>query len=121
MRYAITFIVTAGLLFAAGCGEPTRDDRVMDIAEAGCDRFDACGEIGEGERYSSRSECLSELEGDFYTLWPADTCDAGQINEAKFNSCVVDAQNFPCDSNAFDTGGFALECRAGNVCIDPRD
>jgi hypothetical protein len=121
MRNILIGTTIAAVLVAVGCGEPTRDERVRDISQTGCDRFDACGEIGSGQRYDTYSECVSELEGYFYDLWPADACGQGQINESEFDNCMVEAENFPCNSNILDLGAFGLECRAGNVCIDPRD
>lgn len=117
------FIMTslAALVFASGCGEPTRDERVMDIAQTGCDRFETCGEIGSDERYDTYAECLSELEGTFYDLWPADSCGQGQINDSEFDRCVDRAANYPCDSNFLDQLSYLNECGSGDVCIDPRD
>ena len=121
MKSLLTLALSTAILFATGCGEPSRDERVMEISQQGCDRFDSCGEIGSGERYETYSECVSELEGYFYDLWPADACGQGEINDIKYDECVVEAENYPCGSDLADLGAFAIECRAGNVCIDPRD
>lgn len=121
MRQHLFLISVAALLFASACGEPTRDERVMDISQTGCDRFDSCGEIGSGQRYETYSECVSELESTFYDLWPAEQCEAGQMNDSTYNTCRERAQNFPCDSGILDQLSFANSCGAGDVCIDPRD
>lgn len=109
------------MLVAAGCGEPSREERVQDIAQVGCDRWQECGEIGPGERHESYAECRSSLESTFYDLWPAEQCEAGQMNDSTYNTCRERAQNFPCDSGILDQLSFANSCGAGDVCIDPRD
>lgn len=121
MKRLLILGAVASLLLSTGCGEPNRDERVAEIAQTGCDRFDACGEIGSGGRFDTYSECVSDLEGTFYDLWPADECSEGQINENAYETCVDRANNFPCDSNVFDQLSFAASCGEGDVCIDPRD
>ncbi len=109
------------MLVAAGCGEPSREERVQDIAQVGCDRWQECGEIGPGERHESYAECRSSLESTFYDLWPAGQCGNGQINESVYDSCTERANNFPCDAGFFDQVGFAADCGADDVCIDPSE
>ena len=129
MGMLVLGVVSASSLLV-GCGpvatgrddgvfEPSREERVQGMATQFCNRFDACGEIGPGQGYESYSECTSELESDFYDLWPADECANGQIDSVAYENCYQRAENYPCDSNVFDLFSFLGSCDAETVCIDP--
>ncbi len=103
-----------------GIFEPSRERRVEALAQTACDRFDSCGDIGSDENYETYEECISETESNLYDLWPADECNDGQIDSVTYGECYDRAENFPCDSNFFDLASFSVDCRADEVCTDPR-
>lgn len=103
--------------------EPTLDTRIELIAQKACARFDECGNIGEGDgnTYQTMSECRSEMESDFYELWPSDECSDGRVNSDKYDDCVARSESYSCDDNIFDFISYYSECSANDVCTDPAD
>lgn len=132
MKQMIWAAVSGAMIWgAAGCGpvaegrddgvfEPSRERRVEGIAKQLCNRLDSCGEIGEDYSYKTKDECRSELESDFYDLWPADECSDGRIDSVAYGACYDRAENYPCDSNIFDLFSYLSSCGEDDVCTDPK-
>ncbi len=83
------------------------------LAEAGCDRAQACGDIGGSGRYGTRDECLratSKADADNLDL---DRCP--QLDAAQLEACTKAVQEAPCDHE-----GSHLErmdaCRVAVLC-----
>lgn len=125
-------LVGSMLMFAACTGEageavdntvaePSLDTRVQLIATEACERFEECGNIGEGDgnAYETMEECRTEMEGDFYDLWPQDECSDGRVDATKYDSCLMRAETYSCDDNIFDFIAYYSECNADDVCTDP--
>ena len=117
--------LAAGLAMSlSACLEPSREDQRDAAAGAYCERLDACGDIGAGERYASADDCAVAQRDLFNDLWPADKCSDGRINEERYDACVDKLRGVECNMNIFDVvdlAKFAADCNAGEVCIDPAD
>lgn len=100
--------------------EPDRESRVQSISDEACDRSEECGEIGPDKTYETRSECESDMRSRFYDLWPEASCNRGQINDDRYDTCVKRVETFSCDGAGafFDTLTFGDECDSDAVCID---
>lgn len=143
MKRKETFLLAAGvcatalLAFLPGCNsdaaddtalEPTRDERIRSLANAACDRYEdtdaGCPGFGTGDdqRYETKGDCVRDFESRGSTLWPNERCGQGQIDNARFESCVDRAENFACSTglqNISDAISALNECNADTVCIDP--
>ncbi len=122
-----------GLMFCAACAgeageavddtvvEPALDTRIEFIANKACDRFEECGEIGEGDDqdYKTRDECENDMESSFRDLWPADECSDGRIEATAYDACVSRAETYSCDMGIFEFITYYDECNASDVCTDP--
>ena len=101
--------------------EPSRETRIKDLAEDACDRYESCTGYGtgSGQTYPSEAECRSDFTNKAGTLWPTDKCGSGQINNARYESCVSSAQNVACGGGILDTIIALDDCNASKVCTDP--
>ena len=121
MSCAYRYLLSSSLMFLIfsqlGCLEPSREDYRDDLAQASCERLEACGNIPGS--YDSFDDCIVEKRADFNDLWPASKCDNGRINEARAEDCIKRAESYSCNSNFLDDLAFVNECRADKVCIDP--
>jgi len=118
-RSALT--ISLGLCLT-GCTEPSRESQRDTAADTYCERLEACGDVGAGQRYASMDDCAIAQRDFFNDLWPADKCSDGRINEERFDSCVADLEVAECSMNIFDVldvAEFLAKCRAQEVCIDP--
>jgi len=101
--------------------EPSRETRISDLAEAACDRYEECTGYGTGSgmTYPSESECRADFTSKAGTLWPSDKCSNGQINNARYETCVNSAKSVACGGGILDTIAALDDCNSGKVCTDP--
>lgn len=119
MSCAYRYLLSGSLMFLlmnqVACLEPSREDYRDDLAQASCERQEACGNIDDID------DCIVEKRADFNDLWPADKCGNGRMNEARAEDCIKRAESFSCSGNFIDDLAFLNECKASKVCIDPAD
>ncbi len=108
-------VVTALALSIAGCGT-AREPRVERMARVACDRFAECGSLEAN--YGSYSECTSDMEAQFYDLWPAGQCGDGQMDGPTYRDCLDRAAVYSCNATVIDFLSFVDSCSADDVCID---
>lgn len=114
-------LLSSALIFITlsqvACLEASREDYRDDLAQASCERLEACSKIPGS--YDSFDDCVVEKRADFNDLWPESECGNGRINEVRAEDCIKRAETYSCNSNFFDDLAFVNECRAEKVCIDP--
>ena len=101
--------------------EFSREQYVEQISDEACDRFEACGKIGEGQLYANEDECESKMEANFYELWPEDQCGGSKITGSRYKSCYEQAHDFTCESglsSVDDYMTYISNCNASQVCTD---
>lgn len=83
------------------------------LAEAGCDRAQACGDVRAGGKYDSRENCLravSKADADNLGL---DQCP--KLDAAQLEACTKAVRSAPCKHS-----GSTLErmgaCRVADLC-----
>jgi hypothetical protein len=101
--------------------EPSRETRIENLSEAACDRYEDCSGFGSGgnQQYSSEAECEADFTKKAGTLWPADKCANGQINDARYDACVASAKAVACGGGVLDVIAALDDCNAAKVCTDP--
>lgn len=123
-RLGLSLLALLGpALMWGGCGEPSREEARDDIAQVRCDRFEECGQIGSGERFSSMDACVVDQTREFDMRWPAARCSSGHLNEARYEDCLKRASTLACDGAIAiaDQQAFDMECSARRLCVDPGD
>ena len=111
VRMAAAVVVMIGLV---GCGPYTRADAREVAAQKACDWYAACGEVGEGQQFADRDECLLETENSFNSLWSDEVCS--EIEREDLDVCLRAIQDTQCD-NAWDfLNTIFNRCSAANVC-----
>lgn len=86
------------------------------IASARCEREQACGNIGDDETYTSRSDCFARIQSDWKDDLSARACPGG-INQRELDECLGEVRQEACE-NPFDTLSRIAECTQGQICIE---
>lgn len=82
------------------------------LAQARCDRFDACGEIAGGKRYESKSACLTREQSDLDDAWSSDKCD--HVDSVGLDACLSATRGRTCDAKI---SSMPSECDRDKVCV----
>lgn len=88
---------------------------VRRIAEARCDRAQACNDVGSGHKYADRDACVRDMSRDARKTLDDEACEKKGIDERRLNECIKDIRNEACD-NPFDSIERAAACRRGELC-----
>jgi hypothetical protein len=115
------WIMVVGVSGLFGCGSTIADitnkqsDAVNAVADSTCDRYDACGEIASGKKYTTREECIAAEKGNWNGRWPVAECD-NRINGDKLRFCLDAIEATSC-TNVFDQINTAYaKCPQSDVC-----
>ena len=109
----------------APTGEPSREERITQLATAACARYAdtaaGCPGYGTGDdqEYETETDCLADFQERATDMWSASECGSGQINVGRYRACEDRAKLAACSQGFIDTIMAASECRASEVCIDP--
>ncbi len=103
-------------LLAAGCGGNLDQAEARDqAAQASCDFYARCGELGPGERYSDRDQCTVQLRAFWNGQWSKEACD-GQVRSEDLEGCLRAIEDTQC-GNGLDIANTVLNrCGAEQVC-----
>lgn len=114
VRMALAAALMVGMVGMVGCGPYTRADAREVTAQKACDWYAACGEIGEGEQFEDRDECLLETENSFNSLWNDESC--AEIERENLEVCLRAIEDTQCN-NAWDFINTVFNrCSVANVC-----
>ena len=86
------------------------------IAEARCEREQACGNVGDDKTHPSVAECSARIQDDWKEDLNARQCPGG-INQAQLNECMTKIRAEDC-GNPFDTLARITECTSNQICIE---
>lgn len=103
-------------LLATGCaGNYTETDALTRVTSASCDWYDRCGRIGEGQEFTSRSVCESNLHAKWVAEWPNGACD-GRIRNETLNACLDFMKATECANTPDLVSAVASKCGRNVVC-----
>lgn len=87
------------------------------IAEAGCDREQACGNFGTGKRFVNRETCIDSLGSESWNKFS--NCSYG-VKERELSSCLNEVRTQACAgvTAPLDWLDRALVCRTNDLCLD---
>lgn len=101
----------------AGARMLMNDDAAMRLANARCDRENACDKIGAFRRFTDRDACVRELFQEAHADVVPEACPAG-VDETKLARCLAAVQSQPCD-DARATVDEPASCRRDELCATP--
>jgi hypothetical protein len=93
---------------AAGSRTSARDQ----LAQARCERFDACGEIASGKRYDTKSACVTREQSDLDDAWKSEDCD--HVDQVGLDACLNATRGRTCDAKL---SSMPSECDRDKVCV----
>jgi len=86
------------------------------LSDARCAREQACNNVGDGKKFSSRSVCLDQMRGGIANDLNAYQCPGG-IDEAAVRQCQVAIRSEECGAHPFETITRMDKCRSGPMCM----
>lgn len=104
-----------------GCGEEVANltdrqaDAVTVATDATCDRYEKCGEVGDGKTYTSRSDCESRVRAFWNDQWPASDCE-GHISGDGLTTCTDRIKSTECGSFVDALATAYVSCSKSDVC-----
>jgi hypothetical protein len=84
------------------------------LTNALCDRATSCNEVGDGERFSTRAECVTHFDAAGYDDLRLETCRT-DVDEVLLAACLDTLKSVPCDL-ALESPHAIAACRAGELC-----
>jgi hypothetical protein len=72
------------------------DDAAMKLANARCEREDACDKVGAFRRFTSQDACVRELFAEAHAAVVPEACPAG-VDEGRLSRCLAEIQSQPCE------------------------
>lgn len=90
-------------------------DAVNAVVKATCDRYQACGKIGSGETYSTRTDCENNARDFWNAQWPATDCD-GHIYAPGLQTCTDRIASTDCNSFLDQINTAYNTCNKSDVC-----
>jgi hypothetical protein len=110
------FMILVWAAVVSGCeeGPPSRTSARDRATAAACSHYQRCGNIGPGDRYTSRDGCDVELRATFERLWPAASCEE-RISETQLALCLSSIDTAECN-DGLDFLRVLDKCQAAKVC-----
>lgn len=87
---------------------------VADIVDARCELETRCANIGPGQKFDSRSQCESKMQGETAVSLNTSDCPLG-VEPRKLDSCISSILAQDCGS-VFDALNRWNACRDGQIC-----
>ena len=101
-----------------GPASPTRgavnESAVSAITVARCDREERCDNVGNGKKYSSKSDCMTKTRADWRDDLNARKCPQ-RIVSSQLASCVDQIKSESC-GNPVEKLESVLACRTVDLC-----
>jgi len=117
--------VVAGVVGLVGCGGSSVDggtdtsggqsNAVKQAAEANCDNYEACGDIGADKGYATHEDCIAQRSAYWNDRWPAGSCDK-RINTTQLSVCLGALQAISCNSFADELKVNNEKCPQSSIC-----
>ena len=101
-------------LVLAGCGT-SRDEARDQATDVSCDWYQACGEIGPGQKYEDRDACEIDVRAAWDDGWPASECD-DQIDSEALDTCLSSIENTECGNGLDILNTLLNKCARDEVC-----
>ena len=121
---AMVAVAAAGFVFGHGCGSVTndRDDALGKATTATCNRYQACGLIGDAPTasYATVGLCQADWNDKFNKQWTPAQCQ-GHIDEPMLTVCLNAISATSCTNILDVLTTFYVKCGAGPVCDVPPD
>jgi hypothetical protein len=95
-------------------GDTVSESAVSALARARCDREERCDNVGNGKKYASRGECLSETRSDWRDDLNARECPEG-VSSSQLAHCVDEIKRESC-GNPVEKLESVLACRTADLC-----
>jgi hypothetical protein len=136
-HFALSAMFAAGLVLGVGCSKSTDREPAMrpasgvqpdpatkvstlnginEISAARCDREVRCGGVGPDEKYETRDQCISDLNGAGYEDLDADACPKG-LDQKELDKCLSEIASERCGA-PLDTLERLVACRSAMLCKD---
>lgn len=103
------------LLSLAGCGWSI-DSARESAAEATCDSYERCDQLGDKKVYASYNECMTRERAVWLDRWPTSDCE-GHENGDAVDTCLKAIENISCNS-VLDFLATLDKCGKKNVCSE---
>jgi hypothetical protein len=93
------------------------DASIVDrLANARCDREQACNNVGDGRKYSSRRTCSEQLHGGISNDLNSYQCPGG-IDGTAVQQCLTAIGNEECGAHPVEAITRMDKCRSGAMCL----
>ena len=98
--------------------EASRDQRIQNLAQEACYRYEACNGYGTGKKYLTADACRQDYNTKTAEAWPVDQCSNGRINNNNYSACVESVKQVACTGDVWDLIVAAGKCTSDKVCTD---
>lgn len=98
--------------------EATRDQRIDNVANEACGRFESCNGYGAGKEYASANSCKQDYKSKMTAAWPVDQCGNEQIDATSYDNCLESIKQVACTGSIWDGIVAVGKCTAKKVCTD---
>ena len=121
----ITFVVI--MVVGFGCNsevaddtpvEATREQRIDNLANEACGRYEACNGYGTDKQYASAEVCKQEYKTKASEAWPIAKCADNQFDNSNYAICVDSVKQVACTGDIWDGITAVGTCTAEAVCTD---
>jgi len=85
------------------------------LTAARCDREQACNNIGDGKKYSSRHVCMDQVHGSIANDVNSYECPSG-LDDSAVNQCLNATTNEECGVHPMEALSRLDKCRSGSMC-----
>jgi hypothetical protein len=104
-----------GVVGLMGCDVTSQSDAVDRTARNICATYERCGDIGSGEAYTNKDDCLIKERALWNDRWSVAACD-DHINSDNFDFCQKSIEVMSC-GNVVDQLVVILDkCSRDKVC-----
>jgi hypothetical protein len=90
------------------------ENAVADIVGARCELEGRCGHVGPGQKFDTRDQCASKMQGETAVSLNTSDCPLG-VEPRKLDACITSILAQNCD-NVFDALNRWNSCRNGQIC-----
>ena len=113
-------MMVVGFSGLVGCGTVAdvtgrQVDAVNAVVNATCDRYEACGQIGSGKKYTTKDECHNQEVSNWDGRWPSADCDK-RINGDNLDICLNAVKGTDCNNIIDQINTAYNKCAKSDVC-----
>lgn len=93
------------------------NDMVLsELVDARCTREERCNNIGSGQKYASKPDCMTKVREDWRDDLQSRACSNG-VNQSQLSDCLDKIRNDSC-SNVVESLSRWANCRQSEICKD---